>query len=528
MRRAGRRASLTAVRSPRTTWGRGLGALAALLATAASADLFNQRNYLIGERASMMGGAFTAVADDASALWYNPAGLSAIERTSISLSANAYGMLLYKRTELLNEATGATATSTLQQITAVPTTLGFAVSPRRGLTLALGVFAADKVRFVGSQERTDLTFEWPVDGSPLTFSRFSQRVNVDASTTLIGPGVGWHLGRRVSVGASLLVQISASALASTRDFVDPVGAQLALSTSASGTSFGLVPVLGVRWQPHERVSVGFTWSSQTVPLGGTLTYSVSAVASTGFAELATGTARADVRYPHRFALGVAWSPRSGLSLSADGILYAGLRYPVAYEIFNPFTSDGVYEEVLHADGSLGVEARLTDSLALRLGLLTNTSGAPDEVARERVQMFGGTAGVAIRIGGFTTSVGLVFQYGHSGYQTYAREPGFPLSQDRFNVQVMVGGSSRFFGEDYVKPIVDEKRAPMPLGDDAPAFGGQRDPAAAQPPAPATAPTPAPTPAPDAAPTPAPGAVETPTDAAEAPVNGTAPPDAGTP
>ncbi|MEW5738530.1 MAG: hypothetical protein AB1938_06360 [Myxococcota bacterium] len=215
--------------------------------------------------------------------------------------------------------------------------------------------------------------------------------------------------------------------------------------------------------------------SQTISLGGSMPYSFSAVSSTGVTGLATGTGRADSRYPHRFSLGLAWRPRPGLILSGDAVLYAGLSYPVAYEPFNPITSDGVHQELLHVDGSLGAEARLSESIALRLGAFTNTSSAPAEVARERVNMFGGSAGLAFRIGGFTTSVGVVMQYGRSGFQANAAEPGFPLSQDRFNVQLTVGGSSRFFGEDYVKPIMKEAPAPSPLGADAPVFGPEAPP-----------------------------------------------------
>ena len=53
------------------------------------ADQFHYANFLIGERAMGLGGAFTAVADDASGIFYNPAGLGFALNSDISGSANA-------------------------------------------------------------------------------------------------------------------------------------------------------------------------------------------------------------------------------------------------------------------------------------------------------------------------------------------------------------------------------------------------------------------------------------------------------
>ena len=50
-------------------------------------------NYLkigVGARATAMGGAFTAIADDATALYWNPAGLSQIKGKQLSASYNSW------------------------------------------------------------------------------------------------------------------------------------------------------------------------------------------------------------------------------------------------------------------------------------------------------------------------------------------------------------------------------------------------------------------------------------------------------
>ena len=51
-------------------------AMASSMAVTAQADQFHYHNLLIGPRAMGLGGAFGAVADDASGIYYNPAGLA--------------------------------------------------------------------------------------------------------------------------------------------------------------------------------------------------------------------------------------------------------------------------------------------------------------------------------------------------------------------------------------------------------------------------------------------------------------------
>ncbi len=54
------------------------------------ADLLHYNNVLVGERAQGLGGAYCAVADDASGVIYNPAGLAFAQSNDISGSANAF------------------------------------------------------------------------------------------------------------------------------------------------------------------------------------------------------------------------------------------------------------------------------------------------------------------------------------------------------------------------------------------------------------------------------------------------------
>ena len=62
----------------------------------AQADPYHYRDIIVGDRSAGLAGAYTAISDDASGLYYNPAGVVYASQPKISGSVNAYN---YKSTE---------------------------------------------------------------------------------------------------------------------------------------------------------------------------------------------------------------------------------------------------------------------------------------------------------------------------------------------------------------------------------------------------------------------------------------------
>lgn len=76
-------------------------AAAILVAPAiARGDDTHYHDYPLGGRAVGLGGAFVAISDDTSGIYYNPAGLVDATRSSVSLSANLYGIEIASGKEL--------------------------------------------------------------------------------------------------------------------------------------------------------------------------------------------------------------------------------------------------------------------------------------------------------------------------------------------------------------------------------------------------------------------------------------------
>ncbi len=111
----------------------------------ASAQYYNNTQHLIGERAAGMGGAVTAVTDNSTSLWYNPAGLSGIQSASLNISANSYSYLTSKVDGQLSFAdiNGKVKPIDLEEseFSIVGTSMVFGKKLKDGVGLGFGLFA---------------------------------------------------------------------------------------------------------------------------------------------------------------------------------------------------------------------------------------------------------------------------------------------------------------------------------------------------------------------------------------------------
>src|SRR3954465_2205937 len=63
------------------------GILLAACCLSARADSFNHKVVLVGDKGAALGGAYAGLADDATATYYNPAGLTQIKNIKLNVSA---------------------------------------------------------------------------------------------------------------------------------------------------------------------------------------------------------------------------------------------------------------------------------------------------------------------------------------------------------------------------------------------------------------------------------------------------------
>jgi long-chain fatty acid transport protein len=419
-----------------------LAVLLCLAPLAARADFFNFRNVLPGSRAALLGGAFTAIADDGSAVWYNPAGLSQLPSFTATLAADAYGMHLLDRSLAL-DSQGTLHTLHFRWFGAIPTTFALTFAPRPGFTLALAAVGADRFRISAHTTTDGIDITDTFFGQSRRFSTLVSKAVVEASTTLVGPAAGLELGAGFSVGLSLFYQLSQVTSSISDTSSNASGDQAQRQHDHEVSAHGLLPVLGVLWKGPAGLRAGFTWGVQTLPIRGTNSYSANVVTTFAGSSLDGGNVAGAALYPHRFALGVAWERPGKLLLSVDVLYYLGMSWAAPHEVLHTERADYAHVEVPHVDASFGTEVWIKSSVTLRAGLFTNTSSASQQNAEERVQMFGFGLGVGIHNGGLSTGLGVVAQFGQSGLQAESAA-AVPVAWNRAQVAVVLGGSHRFF------------------------------------------------------------------------------------
>jgi len=155
------------------------------------ADQFHYQNIIIGDRALGMGGAYAAVADDSSGVYYNPAGLGFALSNDVSGSANAF---YKKKVTYKNILPGLNYQENSSG--SVPSFFGGLQKLdkiAKGLVFAFGVYSTDSDLVDQDDKINDAS-------KGLRFHRTAQARGGDFN---IAGGLGYRLSNSVAVGLSI-------------------------------------------------------------------------------------------------------------------------------------------------------------------------------------------------------------------------------------------------------------------------------------------------------------------------------------
>lgn len=397
----------------------------ALFGTTAYADEYHYRDIIVGDRAAGLGGAYTAIADDASGLYYNPAGVVYASTPKISGSVNAYN---YKSTEYSNiNSSGHTWT---RKSSGMVANYFGVVQPMGDATVGFSIAIPNYDLEDQSDDFRNFTPSKKAQSLGMTEINNQQiDFNNQDSTTLAGVSYGTAVSDSFSWGVTLYGYMRKKELTNWQ-YIKATGVSGGNNVLLDGTYYqkiqteelGLQPRLGLMWAPAQKWSVGLmvqatsilsqspeTRSNSTYNLctesgAGTGVYTNCSVYDNGLNPLDLGQATTsellkgtENQLPVETNLGVAYFASDSLLYTAD---------------FSYATQTDVYEAVWNVAG--GMEYFLDQTWALRGGLYTNNANTNSDVStykKDHVNMYGGAFSVTRYTKGSNITAGINYATG---------------------------------------------------------------------------------------------------------------------
>lgn len=378
-------------------------------AAPSGADEFHYNNILIGDRASGMGGAYTAISDDPGGMYYNPAGIAYSTGKNLSASVNAYSVSNRTYKGVIGGQDWTRTSSTL-----LPNFFGI-IQPVGKFKLGFSYAVPDSNQEDQDQSFTRDYYNW---GNTIHVINFNNKND----TNLFGPSAALQIADNFSIGATLYVhkRNTEATLNNTIQSVDQtkyVWANSYLETD----EWGVKPIVGIMWSPADKVSIGVSASKTVIFKSEVLSQSTittnDATLATTNLLLRSNDALATVsdkrKYPYQVTAGIAFFPNSSLLLSGD------ISYMSAFEYNFLKKSNGdpfVNKREAVINGAVGAEYYLNKNWAFRGGLFTDFANTPKVVEggtdqKEHIDLFGGSLTVSHFTKNTSISLGGSYKFG---------------------------------------------------------------------------------------------------------------------
>lgn len=385
--------------------------LCSLFALPTFADEYHYNNILIGDRAAGMGGAYTAISDDPSGLFYNPAGIAYAQGSNVSVSANAF----HQSKTIYKNALGNGNDYVRNSSALLPNFFGI-IQPLGKGRVGFSYAVPDSI-----VEDQNQAFDKP---NPKT-DRLAIILNNSDTTYHFGPSYALELTKEFSVGATLYAHYRRNEWTLNQLTNKSTGKYEWLNVFYKTTEWGVKPILGVMWSPTSKLAAGLTLSQVNILQSSTVSQHMCAsdipdnpatiLPDQGCAgvkpDYSPGTApvnaigRFDSKraYPITSTIGVAYFPSKALIVSGDFSYYGGAK-------------DAFFDKQPTWNAAVGAEYYWNEQWALRGGLFTDRANTPkivsgDVNAPDHVDLYGGSLSVGYFTRQSSITFGSTFRYG---------------------------------------------------------------------------------------------------------------------
>lgn len=402
----------------------------------AHANFSNANSILIGDQAAGMGGAATAMIEDASGMaWYNPAGLAKLEGQSFSAAVG-----IYKKFDIRYRDDGDLTKASLRVnqgfFRALPSSTGSVIRPKtieglRDWTLAMSILVPEYELFRGDVAK---------EGDSLsTFGLTTESI-----------WVGGALARRISATESAGVTLyytarSVSKSVNDRTYVNATQSQI-FTEERNITQNALVALLGYHQDLGEHWKWGVSTRLPSLSVSGegeiTQTKIVNGAIQTPVSERGLET---KARLPWKVALGLAHVVKNESSWAFDLSVLGPMSYG---DVENSALSEKI-EHRTTWNASLGYEKTWNEKFKSRVGLFSNFSSHPDpdttlvQGQGDHVDQVGFSANMAFRLENIEYTFGGYYTGGR-GRSVQRINQAYEVVPKVVNVFTMLVGTSYSF------------------------------------------------------------------------------------
>lgn len=446
---------------------------------------YNNYQYILGERAAGIGGAYTALANDSTALWYNPAGLARISDLSMNVSANTYSYMKTKTPGLIElpKQDGSYEPIDFEEsdISVVGSTLILGKKLGNKQAISFGLLVPYQDTLLGTLKAKE------VIGPGGDTENFQEELSTVSAYTLAMLGYGLKARDNLNVGASVGIgyyqaTIKDSLFYHYRDPNPTTEAKYVWveNTTTDYTQYTLQVGLGIQYEIDKKNKIGVYAQSPTWRISGKSEKKGVMYEDYTYYDFDTDswsipndspiwepdkTQKSDPWkqvLPGFVSLGYAYEKPASYTLSLDVV-----------PIFGVSDEDNLNKNTV-INVKTGMEKYLSDSLIVRAGLFTDFSQKdavnPDDFGTDKIDYYGGTLSLSFgkhfmvneteKIGSatryntvkksFWSTFGVVGRYGIGKVATlrYDADPlidPHPVIKDKsvLNIQAFIAQSMNF-------------------------------------------------------------------------------------
>lgn len=412
-----------------------------------------------GPKGLAMGGAMIGLADDYTALYWNPAGLSNMKTSTLSAFITdvvPVGTYKVNFPEAMGGAKIDATTETNHYIN--PSLFYYKPLMSGDLNVGIGVYVPAGL---GAQwNGADLT---AFSGPAGTAFKWSNEIGV----LNISPGASYKINDMLQVGAAVNVYYAMLDMQRPMDMLDAISqpgqiipgedGMMDTQYQESSTGLGVGATVGILFKPIDMLSIGLSFRTQTsVFMEGD--GESSTIAALGLP--AETPIQRDLLWPMWIGGGIAVKPTDELTVCFDAqwSQWSASQKEIVtvYDLWiDPTTAEPMEEtmEMLWEDAlqlRLGLQYEFTSNFALRAGVYTDPAPAPDETLNiifPSISYTGFTVGCGLRMDNVTVDFGVEYLMGEDreiSWEYFAQHPHSMPGTHGMNILAASLGMTYYF------------------------------------------------------------------------------------